>query len=80
MSKQRIDAASLTTIAEVEHARHVLNRRDGRIVNEALDRRLQARERELAIELLGWAPEEGGSRYAATTGEMLRWAREAGSL
>lgn len=51
----------------------------GRIKNRALDLRLQAEERRLAIETLGWAPEKSQryeDRYAATTGEMLKWLAE----
>lgn len=48
----------------------------GRIKNQSLDRRLVARERELAIKLLGMAPEASAEKYAATTGELRRWAIE----
>jgi hypothetical protein len=39
----------------------------------------QATERGAAIKSLGWTPEDGtaAGRYAATTGEMLRWGRES---
>lgn len=40
----------------------------------------QAAERARLIALLGMEPEDGtrDGRYAATTGELWKWAREAG--
>lgn len=41
-------------------------------------RRCRRRFRAHLVRILGWAPEGKGytGSYAATTGEMLRWARE----
>ena len=50
-----------------------------REVNRAHQRRAQARFRRRLIALLGMPPEDltaRDSRYAATTGELLKWARE----
>ena len=47
--------------------------------NSAARRRCQVRFRDRLIKILGMAPEDKTSmatRYAATTGELLRWARE----
>lgn len=55
------------------------DRMTGKIKNQALDRRIINRERDLAIEILGYKPEDRSSadtRYAATTGEFRRWAME----
>jgi hypothetical protein len=43
---------------------------------EAARQRRLAQERAELVQELGWAPEDG-FRYAATTGEMLEWVREA---
>lgn len=68
----------MTTLAQIENiqGQREQNRDDlGRIMNQALDLRLQAEERRLVISALGMAPEQG-DRYAATTGELLADLRE----
>lgn len=60
--------ATLKTFAEIDAARDA-NRKDGRIMNAALDRRLIAREREIAAHMLDFSIE-----VAATTGELRKWA------
>lgn len=45
-------------------------------------RREEAMERAALIALLGWEKEThtASERYAATTGELVQWAREAGLI
>lgn len=47
-------------------------------INRAAQRRQHAAERAAAIAALGMAPEimTADDRYCATTGELVRWARE----
>lgn len=81
--KAPLDVKKLQTLDDVSIA-HAANRypashaRWGRTVNDALRRRLDARARELAIEVLGYAPEAEDAhrddRYAATTSELVSWA------
>jgi hypothetical protein len=49
-------------------------------INRTAQRRAHAAERGSLIAFLGWSPEDGtaDTRYAATTGELLKWARENG--
>ena len=51
-----------------------------RKLSEAAERRVCAEERAAYIAILGWAPETHGpgspTSYAATTGELWRWALE----
>lgn len=46
--------------------------------NSAARRRCHARYRAALVRILGWEPETTapGDRYAATTGELRRWAHE----
>lgn len=73
---KRIDVAKLATFEEIDAAWSANLGPDGRIRNLAFSRRLAARERELAISLLGMAPEGNTyeTRYAATGSELRRWA------
>lgn len=77
---KKLDTSTLTTFEACDLARSAnRNPMTGRIVNEALDRRIIERERDIAIEILGFKPEDRSSadtRYAATTGEFRRWAME----
>lgn len=52
-----------------------LQRKDGKRVNESAWRRAEDTQRAALIQALGMEP-ENGERYAATTGELARWARE----
>ncbi len=75
----KVAAVALLVTFEAIDAAWFANYKDGRIVNLALSRRLAARERALAIEILGFDSEEGKTadqRYAATSGELKRWAKE----
>ncbi len=71
-------ARGLSTFASIDAAWTANYGVDGRIKNIALSRRLAARERELAIAILGFAAEDGtpATRYAATGTELRRWAEE----
>lgn len=74
-----IDVSKLETLGACDEARWANRRPDGRIANEALARRITDRERDIAIKILGFSPEDRTSyetRYAATTGELRRWAME----
>ena len=71
-------ATTLSTFEEIDAAWSSNYDTNGRIKNLALSGRIAARERELAISMLGWTPEDGtpGNRYAATGSELRRWALE----
>lgn len=47
-------------------------------INRAAQRRAEQAERAAAIAALGMEPEDGTAdgRYAATTGELVKWAKE----
>lgn len=47
-------------------------------INRAAERRQHAAERAELIAALGMMPEDPSDPYAASTGELLRWAREQG--
>jgi hypothetical protein len=72
---------TFATFAEVDAARAANYGADGRIRNGALSQRIANAERALAIRLLGWVPEpstrwDDPERYAATIGELRRWAEK----
>lgn len=79
MSK-RVTVEALNSFSAVDAAWRTNIGGGGRIKNLALSRRLADRERDLAIIYLGFDPEDRssyGTRYAATNGELRRWAEEA---
>lgn len=48
----------------------------GKKINRTTQRRQHAAERAAAIAALGFAPEQPCDPYAASTGELVRWAAE----
>ena len=77
------DVDALVTFAAIDAAWSANLEQDpaapdyGRPRSLVLARRLAARERALAIQLLGMASEDGtaANRYASTTGELVRAAK-----
>jgi hypothetical protein len=72
---EQIDAARKANL----HGAEAPLRKMGSIKNEALHRRLCARERDVCLAILGWETEDRSSwrtMYAATTGELRQWAHE----
>ena len=71
------NAALMEELEKIDAARNANRDSRGRIKNDRQDRRLCAKERALCVAALGWKPEDLSSRetrYAATTGEIRRWA------
>jgi len=69
-----VDASKLGTFEEIDAARTANRDADGRIRNLALSRRLDRRDRSIALAVLGYEDETVGGRLAATTGELRQWA------
>lgn len=69
-----MDFSKLEDLEAIQAARSENRNADGAIANHALDHRLQVREREIAIEVLGWEPETGDPAdcYCASTSSMIR--------
>lgn len=76
----KIDASKLETFEACDAAdRANRNPMTGKLLNEALHRRIGDRVRDIAIQILGMQPEDRTSyatRYAGTTGEFRKWANE----
>ena len=72
-----------TTIARAWNPWNPIDPKNGKpATSEAAKRRAQAEDRKRAIAALGWAPEPvqcpPSERYAAGTGELWGYVREAG--